>query len=95
MDYAQLVENLTSAGNETRCDTLKEWLEVVGFTVKKGRKGNHHVLTHSGIPSFTSTGFDCGHGKNSCVKRPYIRAILNHVVKMHEDELRAYLKENV
>lgn len=92
MGYDELVGTLNSAGNASRCNDVKAWLSGAGFNIKRG-KGNHYVITHPGLPGFTTGSFDCGHGSNPEVKKPYIKKILNHIVKRYEKELRKYLQE--
>ena len=91
MDYDELVARLEQSGNNTRCNDLKAWLEDAGFNLKQG-KGNHFVITHPQIDGFTTGSFDCGHGTNKPVKKPYITKILNHIVKRYEEEIRNYLE---
>lgn len=93
MTYNELKANLQSAGNSTRCKDLKKWLEATGFTVTR-KGGNHHTVTHTGLPSFHASGYDCGHGKNPQVNMPYIKKMLK-LVKLHEDDLREYLGETI
>jgi len=93
MVYDELVELLSNAGNKTRCSDLVSWLERAGFKVKKGKRGNHFTFTHDKINGFTTSDFNCGHGKNPYVKKPYITKILNHIVKQYESELREYLSK--
>lgn len=97
MDFNELVSFLNNAGNNTRCDELKGWLEATGFTVRDGKKGNHKIFIHNGLrdAGFFSSSYDCGHGKNPSVKKPYITKILNQVVLKYETELRRFLGEDV
>lgn len=39
--------------------------------VRPGGRREHRIVTHGGLPIFTSTSFDCGHGRNSVVKIAY------------------------
>lgn len=91
MDYDELVTRLETAGNAARCNDLKAWLSGAGFNLKQGR-ANHFVITHPHITGFITGSFNCGHGKNKAVKKPYITKILNHIVKRYEEELRNYLE---
>ena len=93
MDYDELEKLFSNAGNKTRCTDLINWLESAGFKLKKGKRGNHYTFTHDGIDGFTTSDFDCGHGKNSEVKKPFITKILNHVIKQYKTELEDYFKK--
>ena len=97
MDYDELVRLLRNAGNDTRCDELKGWLEATGFAVRDGKKGNHKIFIHNGLrdAGFFASGYDCGHGRNPSVKKPYLTKILNHVVRRYEMELRRFLGEEL
>lgn len=97
MGYDELVGLLESAGNSTQCNELKGWLEAAGFAVRDGKKGNHKVFKHDGLKDagFYSSNYDCGHGRNPIIKKPYITKILNHVIRKYEMELRKYLGEKL
>lgn len=87
MDYDELKRNLQSEGANIRCADLKSWLENAGFTVRKAGNAGHHVFIHNDIESFSSSSFNCGHGKNSKILKSYIRNILR-IINQYEDELR-------
>lgn len=97
MTYNELVGLLQNAGNSTRCNELKTWLEATGFTVRDGKRGNHKIFTHDGLKDagFYSSDYDCGHGRNPTIKKPYLTKILNHVVRKYEMDLRRFLGEEL
>ncbi len=83
---------LSQAGASMRCQELCRHLESLGFEVRSGKRGGHKVITHSGIPGFLSASFNCDHGKNPEIKRPYIIQVVK-VLRKYEQELRALLEE--
>ena len=92
MDYDQLAQSLESAKSDTRCCDVMSLLEEAGFQLRKGKRGNHYTFMHPSIRNFHGGSFDCGHGKNSKIKRiPYIRNILK-IVQQFEQELKEHFK---
>lgn len=75
----------------TSCADLISTLSELGFEVKRRKSGNHHTLDHPGIPGFTGSDFDGGHGKT--VKACYVQAMRKLVAK-YEPEITDYLKES-
>ncbi len=71
-----------------RCDEVCTGLVQLGFTVRDGRRGGHKIVSHSGLPDFLGTNFDCGHGRNGTVKPAYIRKLLRIL-----DEFRDILEQ--
>ncbi len=74
------------------CDDVKRILEGLGFEVRDGSKGGHKIFVHAGLPSFYSSSFNCGHGKNPEIKPSYISKIVN-ILKQYNDELEEFLGE--
>jgi len=64
----------------------------LGFEVRDGARGGHKIFVHPELTAFISGSFSCGHGKNSEIKRPYIKNIVN-ILDVHEDALKALLEE--
>jgi len=60
--------------------------------VRDGRKQGHKVVTHPGLPGFTSIGFTCGHGKNPEIKPAYVRKVAG-MLRAYEAELTDYLRD--
>ena len=89
--YTNVVTTLKSAGSAMRCKEVKALLVELGFSVRDGNKGGHKVYTHQHIQSFKSGGFNCDHGKNPEIKRPYIKNIIK-VLEKYEQELVDYLE---
>lgn len=75
------------AGGQLRCNDVEKILRTLGFDVREGDRGGHRIVTHDGLPDFWSTSFDCGHGRNSDVKKPYVRN-LARIIEDHRDELK-------
>ena len=85
-------DRLSTAGANLRCDDVVSLLSSLGFVVKGSRrKPGHKNVTHPGVASFTTASFNCGHGKNPEIKRPYIKNMIK-VLTDYEAELIAYLR---
>jgi hypothetical protein len=84
-------EQLEQASASLRCQDLVRILTRLGFDVRDGRKQGHKVMTHPGVPSFTSQGFTCGHGRNPEIKPVYVRRIAA-TLRQYEPELADYLR---
>lgn len=54
---------------------MTKLLEGLGFSVKDDKRGGHKVFTHDGIQSFRTGSYNCEHGRNPEIKRPYIPKI--------------------
>ena len=89
----QAIERLDTAGAAMRCADVVRLLENLGFTVRDGRLGGHKVVVHPHIANFTSASFNCDHGRNPEIKRPYIRNLLK-LLRQYEVELTRYLEKN-
>ena len=79
-----------SAGASTRCNKVEGWLKKLGFTVESGKTKGHKLYKHTEIENFFGSNYNCGHGKNPEVKRPYINNILS-VLDEYEDQIADYL----
>lgn len=88
----QAYAELSGTGASMRCATLGKLLKGLGFEVRDGRRGGHKIFVHDGIPDFTSGAYNCDHGKNPEIKRPYINKVLK-ILKQYEAELNRYLEE--
>lgn len=75
------------SGGQLRCGEIEKILRSLGFDVREGRRGGHRIVTHDGLPSFTSASFDCGHGRNGDVKKAYARH-LARIIEDYRDELK-------
>lgn len=89
--YNNAVTTLESAGTSVRCSELTVLLQELGFTVRDGSRGGHKIFVHDGLPSFRSGSYNCDHGRNPQIKRPYITNVLR-ILREHEDELKSYLR---
>jgi len=87
-----VLDELDSVGANLRCNDLISKLRSLGFKVRDGKKQGHKVLTHPGVPSFTTSSFTCGHGKNPEIKPAYVRKVAG-VLRTYEPELTDYLRE--
>lgn len=89
--YAEVVEALQASKASIRCDTLAEQLARLGFEVRDGKRGGHKVFFHDGISTFTSGGYNCGHGKNPEIKPAYIGKVLT-ILRQYEAEIIGFLE---
>jgi hypothetical protein len=88
----EVIFDLSQARASLRCQELIRRLESLGFEVRSGKRGGHKIFIHSGIPGFLSASFNCDHGKNPEIKRPYIVQIIK-TLRKYEPELRTFLEE--
>ena len=78
---------LLRSGRSVRCSDLVSMLERLGFVARRGRRGNHRIVTHPRLPGFFGTSFDCGHGRDAQVRPDYVRK-LRRVFETYEEDLR-------
>lgn len=90
--FKEVVRILQETGASMRCDDLARILRGLGFTVRDGKRGGHKVFSHSSIPEFLGSGYNCGHGKNPEIKRAYIRKVVD-VLDSYEDQIKEYLEK--
>lgn len=90
--FDEVIRELDQAGASMRCSELTTLLVTLGFEVKDGKRGGHKVFTHDGLPDFRSGAYNCDHGKNPEIKRPYINKVKG-TLRRHETSIRAYLKK--
>jgi hypothetical protein len=90
--FDEVIRALTQAGASMRCQELGKLLESLGFKVRDGKRGGHKIITHTGIPGFLSASYNCDHGKNPEIKRPYINQIVK-ILGKYEQDLRTFLEE--
>ena len=90
-DYDSVLNEFKQAGASMRCARVKKLLESLGFTVRDGGNGNHKIFGHSGISTFTTSNYDCGHGSNSEVKPIYIKKNIIKILEAFEDEIKGFL----
>ena len=76
-----------------RCTELIGLLISLGFEIRNGKLGSHKVFFHEGLPEFHSGSYNCEHGRNPQIKRPYIIKILR-ILREHESELKRFLGES-
>lgn len=90
--FDEVIQALDQAGASMRCRDLCRHLESLGFEIRDGKRGGHKVFIHSGIPTFSSSSFNCDHGRNPELKRPYINQVAK-LLRKYEQELRAFLED--
>jgi hypothetical protein len=66
-------------------------LESLVFYVRGGARGGHKLFFHDHIEDFTSGAYNCDHGRNPEIKRPYIKKVLA-ILRQYETELTRYLE---
>lgn len=89
------IEKVTNAFRERKghlcCNEVKGLLEQLGFNVRDGKRGGHKIFTHIGLSSFTSGGYNCGHGKNPEVKPAYITKLVR-ILEEYKTDLTVFLE---
>lgn len=83
---ATAVEFLRSRKANIRCGEMRTILEGFGFAVKEGKSPNHKLVFHDGLKEFTSASYNCGHGKDSIIKAPYVSKMIR-VLSDYQDLL--------
>lgn len=91
--YDAVLQSFREGGANLRCSEVKRLLEELGFEVHDGKKGNHRTFTHDHVQEFHGGHYDCGHGKDSEVRRCYTRDIIR-IIEKYETEIRAHLGES-
>jgi hypothetical protein len=89
--FGRVIAELEAGMASTRCDDLVKMLESLGFIVRCGGNGKHHVYYNPALSKetdFKTASFDGGHGRNSEVKPAYIRNVLR-VLSTYEAEIKA------
>ena len=66
-------------------------LQDLKFTVVDKKTPGHKLVTHAQLKNFTSLGFNCGHGKNPEIHRPYVSSIQN-MLRTYRDDLKELLE---
>jgi|SRR5699024_6893953 len=89
----QAQRQLSEAGASMRCSEMGKLLEGLGFEVRDGRRGGHKLFFHDGTPGFMSGAYNCDHGRNPEIKRPYIKKTLK-ILQQYEAELTRYLEQD-
>lgn len=74
-----------------RCSEMTKLLESLGFDVRDGGRGGHKLFFHDQILGFISGSYNCGHRRNSEIKRPYIKKVLA-TLRQYDAELTRYLE---
>lgn len=70
---------------------LKTLLESLGFEVRQGSNGGHHVVTHDGLEGFLSTSYDKSHNKQML---PCYPRSIKRVISQYRDQIEELLGEN-
>jgi hypothetical protein len=86
-----IIETLEASQHTIRCQEMSKYLQQLGFEVRDGKKEGHKIFTHDGIPSFWSSSYTCGHGKNPEIKPAYVRKIVT-MLRRYEAELTEFLE---
>jgi hypothetical protein len=87
-DVTTVIERLHTGAGSLRCSELVSLLEALGFEVRRGRRGNHRIVTHPGLTDFLGTAFDCGHGRDAPVRPVYVRNV-RRILEEHAETLGA------
>jgi len=88
--YDQAVQALEASKASMRCSDLTDWLSKLGFEIRDGSRGGHKIFIHDGLPAFHSASYNCDHGRNPQIKRPYIVKVLR-ILREHEVDLKKFV----
>lgn len=91
--YDQAIEALEASKASMRCADLTDWLSRLGFEIRDGSRGGHKIFIHDGLAAFHSGSYNCDHGRNPQIKRPYIVKVLR-ALREHEADLKKFLGDN-
>ena len=80
-----VIAHLTQQQASMRCAEMKKLLETLGFQVTDAATKNHKLVYHKGIKDFHGSHYDCGHGKNPELKKPYVQAMRRLIEKYRID----------
>ena len=91
--FDKLREELSqmAAGANTSCKDFTSKLSEFGFDVRSNKKSGHRTVTHSGLPDWHGSNYNCGHSDGEHVKRNYVKDFLK-IVDKFENELGEILK---
>ena len=84
---------LTQRKKHTKCLEMRSILSTLGFEVRDGKRGGHKIATHAGIIDFTSTSYNCGHGKNPTIKPAYVANIID-VIDAYSLDITIFLQQD-
>lgn len=68
-------------------------LELIGFTVRAGKRGKHYTYSHQAFVVHPGGTFNGEHGKDENIKVPYILNCIR-LMRRYEQELKEYLGES-
>ncbi len=91
--FDEALDALLTAGANLRCSDLVRTLRGLGFDVRDGKSPGHKVITHPGIARFSTSGVNCGHGKNPEIKRAYVTKMIG-LLRDYESDLVAFLRKS-
>lgn len=83
---ATIIDDLRARKANVRCGEMRAILEGFGFTIKEGKTVNHKLFFHQELKEFTSSSYDCGHGKDGLIKPAYVGKVIR-VLSDYQDLL--------
>jgi hypothetical protein len=83
---AAVIEEFRQRAGRLRCIDVCKALRSLGFEVREGDGPGHKVVSHQALKGFHGTNFNCGHGKNPEVNRPYVKNLIR-VLQQWQPEL--------
>ncbi len=89
MGYDSVKHTFRTAGT-LRCSKVIRCLQELGFIVRDGATLNHKIFTHPQLSrrtDFITGSFNCEHGKDGEVKRPYLKNIVR-ILSKYEQALK-------
>lgn len=91
LTFNQVATQLKQQKSNLRCKDVADFLKLLGFEVRDGRRGGHKIYVHDALPDFMSGSYNCGHGKNPEIKAAYIIKIIR-VLEEHQKAIEDYLE---
>lgn len=88
-----VLQLLDDSDHVFNCKELGQLLETIGCRIKECKTPGHKQVFHDEIREFHSISYNCGHGKNPEIKRPYIRKISSYLTSL-KPQLLEFLGEN-
>lgn len=90
--FQEAVDHFKKSKKSLRCSQVTKSLTELGFDVRDGRRGGHKIFVHDHLSGFTSSSYNCGHGKNPEIKPQYIVNIVK-VLEENSDGLVVFLDD--
>lgn len=88
----EVVAHFTARKKSGKCSDVTSRLQGLGFTITPGKCDGHKIVSHKGLEEFSTSSYNCEHGKNGDVSLPYMVKLIK-VLRDNKISLAEYLKE--